>query len=843
LRTLLTLLGVTTGVTLVVAIAVINTTLLTTVEDTARTLGGSADIEVAAPDSTGLRAEAVESIARVDGVDVAVPVVRSYTRLRGPGDAGRVLILGTTYDFHRLFHREILEEGSLQITAQSMSLDGVFLSSDSARDLGVAAGDSIEAETPSGTVEVKMVGSFSGPLVDALETGDIGIMPLPSAQEAFERVDRVDSVYVVAEKGADVSTVQSEISDVVGPTAIVGRPGLRASGFEETLNGLAALSSLAGTVALFVSAFVVFNTMSMSVVERRREISLTLALGANRRQVIAGFVGEAAVLGLIASGVGIVCGSLLAKVMVQPGLDGLRVFSITAVAEASLEWSHVLLGVVSGLGVSMIAAYLPARRIMKVAPVEALRPQSAYQPQPDGSDRGIGLPRLIVGGVMVALGIVVAPMVQSQMDTLDDAALITNAALLNMLIGCTLLLPAAVRIAVFLLKWAIRRVAGVSARLAVDSLRREPGRTTVTVGALVFTLGIVIGVGGALDSYKAEWFRSARAWYGGPVHVTSPSFVSLGSDQPLPPELQRSLGSVAGVDGVHPARYRIVNIDGRQTTIYVVPYVEQMTDSGLPSYGRGFRNRVASHLADGRIVISALASEQKGLGVGDTLKVPSPTGEASFEIGAVASDLNPLDSMYLSNEMFLEHWQAPAVDRFELTLDPGTRADEVMASVDAIAEREGIPMTVRTREELIADTFAPIDQMFSVARAIQLAALLVAALAIANTMFISVLERRWEVGLQRAVGMDGGSVKRTLLSEAGAIGLIGSLGAWMIGLIIGYLMVGDMERAYYFSFPFEIPVDLMAVTLAVGGAISLVAGAYPSRAALRTPIVEALRYE
>jgi putative ABC transport system permease protein len=133
--------------------------------------------------------------------------------------------------------------------------------------------------------------------------------------------------------------------------------------------------------------------------------------------------------------------------------------------------------------------------------------------------------------------------------------------------------------------------------------------------------------------------------------------------------------------------------------------------------------------------------------------------------------------------------------------------------------------------------------MFSVARAIQLAALIVAALAIANTMFITVLERKWELGLQRAVGMDGGSVARALLTEAGAIGLIGGIGSWVVGLAIGLLMVSEMQHAYAISLPFQIPFDLMALTLGVGGTIALVAGAYPSRTALRMPIVEALRYE
>jgi putative ABC transport system permease protein len=209
----------------------------------------------------------------------------------------------------------------------------------------------------------------------------------------------------------------------------------------------------------------------------------------------------------------------------------------------------------------------------------------------------------------------------------------------------------------------------------------------------------------------------------------------------------------------------------------------------------------------------------------------------------VINDLNPLDSMYLSNAMFLERWRAHAVDRFEVTTGDGASSAQVMEGIRQTAASAGIPVSVRTREDLVEETFVPIDQVFSVARAVQLVALIIAALAIANTMFITVIERRWELGLQRAVGMDGGSVTRTLLAEAGAIGLLGGIGSWAVGLTAGFLMVKDMELHYAFSFPFEVPFDLMAITLVVGGFIALLAGAYPSRAALRTPIVESLRFE
>ncbi|MGH2755391.1 MAG: FtsX-like permease family protein [Actinomycetota bacterium] len=841
LRTALTVLGVTTGVTLVVAIAVINSTLLSTVEDTALALAGTADIEIAAADSTGLSTETLATVSEVDGVEAAIPVLRTYSRLDGPSGSRRVLILGTTYNFHDLFPNDGAGGSGIEISAGVLSHRGVLLADRTAASLGASAGDPLSAEVRDGSTNLTMAGTFSGPLVDALETGDIGVMPLHTAQNVFSRGGRVDSIYVIGDDDAGSAELTSAISEAVGPSAIVGSPGARAAGFEEALTGVATLTSLAGTVALFVSAFVVFNTMSMSIVERRREISLTLALGATRRQVIAGFVGEAAVLGIGASIIGCVAGTLLAQVMVQPGLDGLRVFTITAVAGATLEWFHVLLALVSGVVVSVVASYLPARRILKVAPVEALRPHGAHQAlTPDGSKGKRQTMRWIAGISLLAVGTLFGIVTGSNP---EDGAWTTNLALLALLAGTTFLLPMAVRVAIEILRRLLPRAAGVSARLAIDSLHREPGRTTVTIGALVFTLGIVIAVGGALDSYEAEWYRSARSWYGGPIQISSPSYVSLGSDQPLPASFEETLENTDGVGDAYAARYRVVNIDGRQTTIYVTPYIEQSQDPNVPAYGRGFRENVANVLEEGDVVISALSAREKGLEVGDTFAVPTPTGAVSFEVGGIVSDLNPLDAFFLSNETFLEHWQESAVDRFEVTIEPGSSQAQVMENVRDAARAGGIPVRVRTQQQLLSDIWDPIDQMFSVARAVQLCALIVAALAIANTMFITVLERRWELGLQRAVGMDGASVTKTLLAEAGTIGLIGGLGAWIVGLVTGYLMVGDMKRAYAFSFPFELPYDLMALTLVVGGVIALGAGAYPSRAALRTPIVEALRFE
>jgi putative ABC transport system permease protein len=834
LRTGLTALGIGAGVALVIAVAVVNASMLTGAPATAERLAGDADLEVAAPDASGIPESVVARVASVDGVEHAVPVLRVFTELSGPQGSRRSLLLGAAMNFPTLYERQ--GEGAVVTTGTIEGPRDVMLAAETAEALGVQEGGTFRAEVPGGEESFRMAGTFSGSAVGSFETG-LGVIPLPAAQEAFRRPGVVDSVYVIAREGTSVGALERNLRGDFDGVAVVGPPETRGLGFEEPMEGIAALTSLAGIVALFVAMFVVYNTMSMSIAERRREISLTLAVGASRHHVIAGLASEAAILGAVASLAGIAAGYFLARNFVDPALEGLLVFGITAETEASLRLKDALVGFTAGLGVAVLGAYIPARRVFAVSPVESLRPQSVFMD--DGSARRwIGPLRLAAGVVTLLVGIGIALV---QFDASPTTR--TTIALVVMLLGVILVLPLVVAAVLKAMRRALGSNGAVALRLAVESLLRNGGRTTITVGALVFTLGIVVAVGSALDSYQSEWRRSSARWHGGPIQVVPGSFVLLSTDQPLPHSFVRTVEEVKGVHAVYPVNMRIVNIAGRQTAIYVSDYIAQRDDPSMTGTGQDFRDGVAEVVERGKVVISTGAATNKGLQIGDSFTVPSPSGPFEVTVGAITPDLNPLDSMYLSAEMFRGHWPDALVDRLEVSPAPGTDVHEVIERIQHTADARGVPVTAMTKEELAEESFAPIGQNFSVARGIQLAALIIAALAIANTMFITILERRWEFGLQRTLGMDGASLARTLLREAGLIGLIGTLGAWIVGSGMGYLMVLNVESAYSFVVPFELPAALMGITLALGLVISIVAGAYPSRAAFRTPIIEALRAE
>ena len=225
------------------------------------------------------------------------------------------------------------------------------------------------------------------------------------------------------------------------------------------------------------------------------------------------------------------------------------------------------------------------------------------------------------------------------------------------------------------------------------------------------------------------------------------------------------------------------------------------------------------------------------------LTIPTPRGNRGFVVGGIFDDLNSIQSMFIEHEQYARIWGDQKVDRFGVMVEDGASISAVEERLDAVVAVEGIPAEVATQEEAVGDILDTVEGLFSLARGIQLAALVVAALTIANTMLTSVLERRWETGLQRAIGMDRKQVGRTLLLEATGMGLVGGAGATLVGTGIGVLMTRLMEAQYSWRVPFELPIALIAAAVVGGIVIATLAGLAPSRAAVRAPIIESLRYE
>lgn len=842
LRTALTIGGVAAGVALVTSITVINSTLLSSVRDGIRNLAGAAEIEVAAADETGLPLDAVPEIEAVDGVDAAVPVSRTTAHLTGDAGESDTMILGVGPDFLRLFPSGLGEAGRVRLDGTlGPSARGLVLSRQVAEGLGVSIGDVVAAETPTGTVPLRVTALTSGPGISLLNGGNVGTMALPAAQEAFDKQGRVDSVYVVVEDGASVTEVDAALEDTLRGTALVGPPGERGEAFERTFESIAALTSLAGAVSLFVALFVVYNTMSIALAERRREVSMAIALGAKRSQLFAAFLGEAALLGTIASLGGVGAGILLARVLVGRAAGQFAAVGIRTTGPLAVEPWHVLLGLSAGIAVAIAGAFLPARRIMKVAPVEALRPEAGLEwaRTRRGAMSTAASVALGVLGVVVCLG-GMAVYIETGAYPVAVLALATG------LGGVTTMLPVVVPLGVRILRGPLARLFGPTGRLAADGLAKNPGRTSVTVGSLVLTLGLVIGVGGAVESFDAQFRDFARHWYSQPLYVQTNSYTGgVESDQPLAGRFVEALERVEGVDNVLPFRYANLTADGEQVIAYVHPTTGEAREDAIEglSVGGVESEPLVDALDRGEVVVAEQMAQRRDLERGDRIGIATPTGVREFVVGGFFNDLASFDSMYMSAETYRSHWADDRADAFGVDPEPGASIAAVESGLRETIEAEGMPARVIRKEEQIENIAATVDQIFSIAEGIQLAALLVAFLTIVNTMFTAVLERRWEFGLQQALGMGRRQLGRTVVLEAAGIGLIGGAGAVLLGAGLGVLMLLSMNFLYAFDIPYQPPWALFAISVVAGTAIAAASAIYPRRVAARLQIVECLRYE
>ncbi|MBW3594676.1 MAG: ABC transporter permease [Actinobacteria bacterium] len=838
LRTLLTIAGVASGVALTFSINVINSTLVTSFRSSVRELAGDAELEVAAANASGLPAATVDEVAGVEGVERAVPILRSTSRISGFGGSRRVLVIGATPEFSTLVPRGLGPLAEMRVNVRG-DPNGLLLAEGLAEDLRVGSGDRVAVQTPEGTKAVEIAGTVGGPLVDALNGGDVGVMLLPAAQDLFAKQNRVDSIYVVVDTDVSVADAERSLEDALGGMATIGPPGERGAGFERVFASLGTLLSMGGTVALFVALFVVYNTMSMSLAERRREISMVLAFGAPPRAVFGAFLAEALVLGTVASVLGVAGGLVLAQVLVERATEALSFLPLAAAGSVEVAPQAVAIGIAGGIVVSLIGAYIPARRVLRVSPIESLRPDAAYEWTTTTTGvRG----RSFAGGLAgIALSLVcfiaflLAP----------DERWIVSVGLVFGLGGVTLLLPTVVPWSLRLLRPVARRGFGTVGRLSVDALEKNPGRSTFTVAALVLTLGLVVGVASALGSYRAQVDRLINALVGADLYVSSSSYTGVTSDQPLAADVKAAIKDVPGVDFVYPLRFTFIELGRRQALVNAIPVgpaLERGASTDLTAITEDPDGFTAG-LKRGDIAISSLTSQTRGLDVGDTLALPTPTGRTTFRIAATYDDLISLESIYMGYSTYTKYWNDHTADEFGVLVDPGVSHGAVEARLEAVVEATDLPAEVYTREELGGRIIRTVESTFSLANGVQLAALIVAIFTIANTMFTAILERRWEMGLQRALGMSGKQLGRTVLLEAASIGVVGGVGGAVLGTASGVVMTTAMQAQFAWNVPFETPWVLIAASVGLGVLVAAGAGAIPSRLAVRARIIESLRYE
>jgi putative ABC transport system permease protein len=833
-RSLLTTAGIILGVAVFVGMHTANQSVLYAFYKTVDQIAGATQLQISAGE-TGFPEEVLEKTQAVPEVRVAVPVIEATVATPFQG-GGNLLILGIDMTGDRSLRDYDLESGEEAVIDDPLVFlaqpDSLIVSKSFAGENHLGIGSKIPLKTMEGEKQFTIRGIMkSGGLASAFG-GNLAVMDVYAAQKVFGRGRMFDRIDLAVQEGLKPEDVQKKLQALLGPGFQVESPNARGQQFESLSHVYAMTANITSLFALFIGMFIIYNTFSIAVTQRRSEIGILRALGATRAQIRTLFLAEGAVAGLIGSLLGIAGGILIARGV--SGYIGSLLGEIYGVAQKAEELStnpKLLAGaLVIGIVTSIIAAMIPARNAARVDPVQALQ-KGRYQMLSAGENRVRRWTAFVV-----VLG--------------SFACLLFSKYTPVFYLGYFLAIVAALLLAPTLAVWISKGIRPlmhflrpVEGTLAADSLIQAPRRTSGTVAALMLSLGLVISLAGlARASYTSilDWLRIAL---NPDLYVSTSESLTKRSFR-FPGSMTGDLRTISGIAEVQPVRTARVLIDGKPILLVASDIGAIAQRAKLPAIA-GRSDEMYHLTAEGKGVV---ASENFALLHGykykQVLHIASPSGIINLPIVGIVTDFSDQQgSILMDLRQYQKYWSDDTINVFRIYLNPGVHWQDVK---QRILQKFGDQkrLFVLTNEDVRSFVLRLTDQWFGLTYVQIAVAVLVAVLGIVNTLTVSITDRRRELGVLQAVGGIRNQIRATIWLEALCIGIVGLLLGCALGGVQLYYSIQIAARdlaGIHLSYTY--PINIALVLIPVILAAAFVSAIGPAESAVRGSLVEALEYE
>ncbi|MFD3707536.1 ABC transporter permease [Nocardia sp. NPDC058658] len=812
LRVLVTVGVVAVSAALMVAVFGITGSVTGSVDRLATSIGGGAQLEISGVTDGGFDQSLRAEVDEVPGVDFAVPMVR--TTLGSGSD--RILLLGVDQTVTRL--RSDLERSVRDQLGNATKLlttpNGVVVGA----TLGRPEGSSFDVAG----VEVTVVAVIDGDAVRGLNSGEVVVTTIPTAQRIADRAQRLDSVLIGYVDGADHAEVRTAIEDIVDGRAVVAEPSLRAAQAGSGIMILRYSTMMAAAVALVVAAFLIYTVMNMAVSQRYRVISTLRAIGGSGRAIVRDLVVEAALLGLV----GAIVGSALGVVAGRVAIANLPPAVLQSV-ETKMTYVLPAYAIPVALALSVIAclaaAALAARDVYRVAPIEALAPQGS-----PGADRGRCLPRL--GALILAAAGIGAVIAIARGVSGRASVAAVGLAFIAAICLCFALRPQIVAAAAWM-----AAVFGIPGVLGATSILRSQKRSWATAMTVAIAVAMIVSVSGSnkngLDSATDYFASLARS----EIWVSSQPADVIATAPTMSSDISRRVAEVPGVAAVEEGQIGFATVGGARVMLQA--FGPETNQSLFDSINADARAQI--HAGAG-VAISRDLSQALGVGAGDELELRTPHGVRHPRVLAVVPYFSGLAGAVAIGLPLMSEWfDRPGSTYLEVHTQPGAHTAQVEAAVRA-AMPSGI--YVYSGAAAVEGVGNAVEQAAILTTAITWIVGIVAAIALLNTLTLSVLERRRELGVLRALGGSRRFLVHMILTEAGGIAIVGALAGLLIGVVVQYLNsfvlseVIGLDVAYGVT-PLIVIFAFLALLLTLAGAVA------PAIRAAHLNIIEAIEAE
>jgi len=773
-----------------------------------------------------LPASVLDEAEGVDGVAAAVGQVDATGSLVVDGDyveaEGAPALVFSHAD--EPFNPNELVDGEFPAESGQIAVDKALADRED-----IEVGERVGLATRDGLKQVTVVGVFRF-AASSIGNATITLVTLEDAQTWFDREDQYSFIRVKGEPGVSPEQLSRRLQTALPDNVLVETAAENSERQSDDIGEFTdiiriALLVFAG-IAVFVAAFVIFNTFSITVAQRTRELAMLRTVGASRRQVRRMVMGEAAVVAVVASVIGLFLGLAFAKLL-NAIFDAVG-FGLP-VGGLVLQTRTILWALGVGIVVTLVAAFVPAMRATRVPPIAALREGVTLPPGRFAKVRPVLIGLLGVFGVLLLLqGLFGGG------DVTESASLMGIGALL-VFIGVAVVARYGVRALARGVGWPLERAFGGTARLARENASRNPARTASTSAALMIGVGLMVFVTiflhGLQESFTGALDRIVQA----DLVITGRNFENM------PAGATPRTAEVPGVDQVVSVEFQEVRI-GRGGTDFMNGVDPQGAEQLFEfEWKEGGSDALLAGLGPGEAVIEEDFADSHDLTTGERFSITTVESRpAELEVTGVYEDRQLFLGFTVAREQYDDLVVDPEPGVIVATFDEGADPDATQAAVDE-ALRQNFPIAkVQTKAEYQDDVEGQVNDFRDLLYGLLALPILISLFGIVNTLVLSVFERTREIGMMRAIGLTRSQLRRMVRFESVITAVIGGILGLGIGLLFGWLMVKALEDE---GIVFAVPGTQLIIFLVLAIVAGLVAASLPARRAARLNVLESLHYE
>ncbi len=837
LQSVLLMVGVALGVAVVVAIDLANTSAGRAFALSTETVTGKATHQIVGG-SAGLPTALYRQL-RVDlDLQAIAPVVEDYVRAVELGD--RPLRLLGVDPFAEPPFRDYLTNvqvaGEATNTFEALNQfltvpNAILIGARLAEQYGLSPGETVTLQPGGRPVSATIVGTLAtDDRLTAQALDGLILTDIATAQEIAGRPNTISRIDLILPDGYDLAPLRA----LLPPGATLTTPRDQSSALAQMTDAFELNLQALSLLALVVGMFLIYNTVTFSVVRRRQVLGIMRALGATQGQIFALILGEALVLGAIGTLVGLAVGILFGRASV--GLIAQTISDLyftVSVQTVTLDGLTLAKGAAVGLVASLAAAAIPAYDATRTPPAGSMRRSSLEE-----RTRRL-LPWITLG----ALGLIAFGMVLLALPL--NSLLVSFGGLFAIVVGGALLTPAALVALMAAIIPVTARLFGILGVLGPRSVARSLSRTSIAVAALTVSVSVIVGVSVMISSFRGTVSDWLDVTLGADIYVAPPAVTAVRSNGDIDPSLAERMRGLAGVARV---------VAGRNTTAIAPDYPDlppvnlNSADGEVTSGRREFVWRVPGDywqaLLDGGVMVSEPFAFRRGINQDHAqITLATDRGDVTFAVVGVYYDYtSDQGTVFMADPVYRQHFDDPYISNFALFLEPGIDLNPMLETVRA--ELAGTDLLAQSNRSLRANVFEVFERTFAITQALRLLAVLVAFIGILSALMALQIEQARQFGVMRANGMTRGQLWGYTLIQTAAMGTTAGLVALPIGLALAVVLITVINvRSFGWTMQLRLMPDEFVLAFAVAVLAAVAAGLYPAWRLGRMNTARALRTE